>query len=220
MAAQLSGHIPDSDREILTGDVDYFLENITHVSDALSTQLSAIADYLCKIADPLNPPAVEDLSSQASSLQNLATIDLPQELQLANIALTNTLTTHLSTHLTLLTHAIHVLELTQHGSLSRHTRSSAELLHTRSSLLSLQAKLHTFTHPPPAEFMAALKEFRRQQGSGEKKLKDRESLARRELELYGKAGEKGMRDLARRKGVLLGEIERCEAEVGKLERGG
>lgn len=66
-------------------------------------------------------------------------------------------------------------------------------------LLGLQAKIHTLLHPPPAEFVDALKEFRKGLGGGKRALWDREALARRELELYGKAGEKGMRDLARRK---------------------
>lgn len=83
-------------------------------------------------------------------------------------------------------------------------------------MLNLQSKIHTFSNPPPPEFVAALKEFKRQQGSGEKALRDRESLAKRELELYERAGERGMRDLARRKVGLEKEIERMEREIEKL----
>jgi hypothetical protein len=220
VTAQLKGHVPDSDREILSGDVDFFLENISTISDALSTQLSVITDYLCKIADPKDPPTTPDLTSRARTLHNTATQDLPNQLSTARIDLANTTSTLLHTHLTLLKTSIRILERTQHGALARHTKSSAELLHLRATVLGLQAKMHTISHPPPPEFVAALKEFKKQQGSGEKGLKDREALARRELELYGKAGEKGMRDLARRKGVLEREIARMKGEIEKLERGG
>jgi len=86
-------------------------------------------------------------------------------------------------------------------------------------MLGLQAKIHTFAHPPPAEFVSALKAFKKQQGSGEKALRDREELARRALELYGRAGERGMRDLAGRKEWLVREIAQMESEIGKLEDG-
>lgn len=75
------------------------------------------------------------------------------------------------------------------------------------------------THAPPPEFVAALKEFKKSQGSGEKALRDREGMARRELELYKRAGEKGMRDLAKRKEWLVSEIGGVEAEASKLENG-
>lgn len=93
------------------------------------------------------------------------------------------------------------------------------MLHTRATVLGLQAKIHTFSHPPPAEFVAALKEFKKQQGSGEKALKNREALAKKELEAYERAGEKGMKDLARRKEYLANEIARIELEIEKLGRG-
>lgn len=86
-------------------------------------------------------------------------------------------------------------------------------------MLGLQAKLHTLNHAPPREFVAALKAFKKEQGSGERALRDREALARRELEIYGRAGEKGIKELARRKEVLAREIERVEGEVAKLEGG-
>jgi len=86
-------------------------------------------------------------------------------------------------------------------------------------MLGLQAKIHTFSHAPPVEFVSALKAFKKQQGSGEKALRDREELARRALELYGRAGERGMRDLAGRKVYLLKEVEQMESEIGKLEEG-
>lgn len=220
MTAQLNGHVPDSEREILSGDVDFFLENISIISDALSVQLSVVAEYLCKIAEPKSPPAISSLPSKAASLLDSATHSLPEDIASARIDLTNTLSTLLSTHLILLTTSIRILEQTQHGALARHIKASAELLHARATILGLQAKIHGVAHPPPAEFVAALKEFRKQQGSGEKALRDREALARRELELYGKAGEKGMRDLAGRKRYLGSEIAQMEEEIGKLEGGG
>jgi hypothetical protein len=175
-----------------------------------------IVDYLCKIADPKSPPAISSLSAAASSLHHNATQALPHDLTTARIHLTNTTTTLLTTHLTLLTTSIRILEQIQHGALSRHTKSSAELLQMRATVLGLQAKMHTLTHPPPAEFVAALKEFRKAQGSGEKALRDREALARQELELYERAGEKGMRDLAKRKVWLESEIGGVEGEIEKL----
>lgn len=132
--------------------------------------------------------------------------------------LANTTRDLLLTHLDLLHSAILILERTQHGALSRAASTHAEHLAARASLLGLQARLHTHAHPPPAEFVAALKRFRAEQGASEGKLKDREGLARRALELYARAGEKGMKELAGRKGVLVKEIERVEAEVRGLER--
>ncbi|KAF2829634.1 hypothetical protein CC86DRAFT_435483 [Ophiobolus disseminans] len=215
--AQLKGDVPDSDREILSGDVNYFIDNIGTISDALSTQLIVVVEYLCKIADPKVPPAISDLAHKATRVLDAATLKLPGDLASALTSLTTALTTLLSTHLSLLTSSIRILEQTQHGALARHTKSSAELLHTRATVLGLQAKIHTFAHPPPAEFVAALKVFKKAQGSGEKVLRDREELARRELELYARAGEKGMRDLARRKEYLVAETRGIEAEIVKLE---
>jgi hypothetical protein len=219
VTAQLNGHVPDSDREILSSDIDFFLDNISTISDALSTQLSVIVEYLCKVADPKSPPAISNLSAKATSLHQTATQDLPSELSSARIFLINTTSTLLTTHLSVLSTSIRILEQTQHGALARHTKSSAELLHMRATVLGLQAKMHTFAHPPPPEFVAALKEFKKAQGTGEKALKDREALAKRELELYDKAGEKGMRDLARRKEWLESELSGVENEVQKLETG-
>lgn len=88
----------------------------------------------------------------------------------------------------------------------------------RATVLNLQSKIHTLSNPPPPEFVVALKEFKKQQGSGERALKDREALAKRELQLYERAGEKGMKDLAKRKSVLVAEIERIESEIAKLAK--
>jgi len=217
--AQLNGHIPDTDREILSGDIDTFLANISTISDALSTQFVVLVTHLAKIADPKSPPAISDLSAKAASLLGEATQVLPHDLATARINLTNTTSTLLSTHLSLLSASIRILEQTQHGALARHTKSSAELVHTRATILGLQSKIHMLTHAPPPEFVAALKEFKKSQGSGEKALRDREGMARRELELYERAGEKGMRDLAKRKEWLVSEISGIEAEVTKLENG-
>jgi hypothetical protein len=219
VTAQLNGYVPDHDREILSGDSDIFIDNITTISDAISAQLSVIVSYLCKIADSKSPPAISSLSTLATSLQRVATRDLPSDLSTARIQLTNTTSDLLTIHLSVLSTSIRILEQTQHGALARHTRASAELLHTRATVLGLQAKIHTIAHPPPAEFVTALKQFKKAQGSGDKALRDREALARQELELYEKAGEKGMRDLARRKEWLESEIRAVEGEIKVLERG-
>jgi hypothetical protein len=175
---------------------------------------------LCKIADPSDVPSISGLNTRASKLQDQATQGLPQELQDAHLHLINSASTLLTTHRALLQTSIQILEQTQHGALARHTKSSADLLHTKATLLGLQAKIHTFSHPPPAEFVAALKEFKKSQGNGERALRDREGLARSELRMYEKAGEKGMRDLAGRKEYLAKELVRTEQEIEKLEREG
>lgn len=68
--------------------------------------------------------------------------------------------------------------------------------------------------------MHALKEFRKSQGAGERALRDRAALARQSLKLYEQAGDKGVRELARRKAYLEGETGRIETEIERLERGG
>ncbi|KAH7399090.1 hypothetical protein DE146DRAFT_656511 [Phaeosphaeria sp. MPI-PUGE-AT-0046c] len=218
VTARLNGYIPEADQEILSPDVDFFVDNVSTISDALSAQLCIVVDYLCKITDAESPPAISSLSTLATSLYENATRILPLELSDARIQLANTTSALLIAHLSFLTTSIRILEQTQHGALARHTKSSAELLNTRATVLGLQAKVYTFAHPPPPEFVAALKEFKKAQGSGEKALRDREALAKRELELYEKAGEKGMRDLAKRKQWLMGEMEDVEREIRRLKQ--
>lgn len=67
--------------------------------------------------------------------------------------------------------------------------------------------------------MTALKNFKAAQRQERNALKDREALAKQTLELYEKAGEKGMRDVARRAKALQAEIRRTREEIERLERG-
>lgn len=217
--AQLTGQVSPSDREILAADTHFFLSNIDIISSALSDQLAANANLLYKIADPTTIPQVDELRLKAEAIRSAATLDLPKELADEKVHLANLAHSFLTLHLELLQTSILILERTQHGALARATSAHAEHIAARASLLGLQARIHTYTHPPPAEFVKALKKFKAEQGNSEAKLRDREGLARRTLELYARAGERGMKDLAGRKEVLLSEISRMEKEIEGLERG-
>lgn len=215
----LSGLIPEpSDREILSGDVGVFLDNIDIIASAISSQLETIASHLCVIAGPLCPKPSASLSTTAENLLKTATLDLPRDLTEARTNLTNSLTSVLTLHKQILEASIRILEQTSHGSLARHTKARAELLHSRAKLIGLQARCYSFGHPPPAEFIGALKEFRKSQGSGERALRDREALARQSLRLYEQAGDKGIRELAKRKAYLDAEMDRMGKEIASLER--
>jgi len=58
VAAQLNTRLSPEDRELLEDDVEYFLDHIAPIGKALSTQLSANALHLAKIAHPhgITPP--------------------------------------------------------------------------------------------------------------------------------------------------------------------
>jgi len=64
-----------------------------------------------------------------------------------------------------------------------------------------------------------LKNFKASQGASEAALRDREGLAKKSLELYEKAGEKAMKDIAKRATFLREEKDRMQEEIAKLERG-
>ncbi|KAF2272848.1 uncharacterized protein EI97DRAFT_405510, partial [Westerdykella ornata] len=220
MSARLSGHISSpADLELLSGDETFFLGNIDTIALAISEQLDKMAEQLCRIADPLSPPHISSLPTKASSLHQAATHDLPDSLATARFDLANTAHDVLTLHRQVLETSIRILEQTMHGSLSRGVKARAEVVRAQSALLGLQARIHTLTHPPPPEFVAALKNYRAVQRQERNALKDREALARQTLELYDKAGEKGMRDAARRAKVLQAEIQRTKAEIERLERG-
>ncbi|KAL1606706.1 hypothetical protein SLS60_004113 [Paraconiothyrium brasiliense] len=219
VTAQLSGQIVASDRDILAVDTQLFLSNIDIISSALSNQFITTAGLLCKIADPKSPPEIDELRSNAEGLRDAATLVLPKDLADEKVHLADLARNVLSLQLDLLQTSILILERTQHGALARSTSTHAEHIAARAALLGLQAKIHTHMHPPPGEFLKALNNFKAELGSSEAKLRDREGLARRTLELYGGAGERGMRDLAGRKEVLLKEIRRMEREIAGLEGG-
>ncbi|KAF2470626.1 uncharacterized protein BDR25DRAFT_286727 [Lindgomyces ingoldianus] len=229
VTAQLSNQIPASDREVLSGDISFFLTNISVIATAVSQQLATVVSHLCKIADPLRPPSPSGLPAKAQGIVQSATQELPAELGSSRVELANIAFQVLDMHRQILETSIQILEQTMHGSLARSAKARAELLHSRASMLGLQARhvtlslikvIHTLTHPAPPEFLTALRNFKNHQKVSEKELQDREGLAKKALELYEKAGEKGMRDAARRAEYLRAEIERTKAEIEKLERGG
>ncbi|PSN61117.1 hypothetical protein BS50DRAFT_593045 [Corynespora cassiicola Philippines] len=218
-AAQLGGHIQANDREVLIADMSTFHDCISVICEAISNQLTTIVSHLCVISDPLNPPQIMSLNARAAGLKDAATESLPVQISTASVELANTAYQVLSFHRQILQSSIQLLEQTMHGSLARSTRAKAELLHSRATILGLQAKIHTFSHPPPPDFVRALKNFRVSQGISEAALRDRESLARQALKLYEKAGEKGMKDISKRAKHLTDEIRRLENEVARLEGG-
>jgi hypothetical protein len=140
VTAQLSGHIPDSDREVLSGDVDFFLEHIDTIASSMATQLNTILSHLCRIADPQKPLEIDRLPVKADTLRNSATQDLPSELAAGRVDLANTAYQLLTTHRIILETSIRILEQTMHGSLARATKTKAEYLHARATVLGLQAR--------------------------------------------------------------------------------
>ncbi|ORY18741.1 hypothetical protein BCR34DRAFT_621267 [Clohesyomyces aquaticus] len=219
ITAQLRNQISASDRSILSGDASFFLSNISSFSDAISSQLELITSHLCTIASPLRPIEPESLPAKARELTQTANHDLPAELGAARVDLANTAFRVLDLHRRVLEVSIQILEQTMHGALARSAKARAELLGSKAAVLGLQARIHTLTHPPPPEFLTALRNFKTQQKVTEKELKDREGLARKALELYDKAGDKAMRDAARRAEYLRTEIEKTKEDIARLERG-
>ncbi|KAF2730488.1 hypothetical protein EJ04DRAFT_45307 [Polyplosphaeria fusca] len=218
VTAQLSGHISEADRKVLSGDTGSFLDNVDIIASAISTQLMTVASLLCRVADPIKTPGIDGLQDKASDLKQKATVGLPEDLATARVDLANTMYVVLDVHRRVLETGIKILEQTMHGSLARATKANSEHLEAKATALGLQARIHTQTHPPPTEFLNALKHYKASQGSTEAALRDREALANKTLELYEKAGEKAMRDIANRAQYLRSEISRTQTEIGKLDR--
>lgn len=140
ITAKISGQVPNSDREILSGDVAFFLQHAPTISSAISQQLTTVTELLCKIADPNRALAIDDLRASAEKLKNAATSDLPSELADGKVRLANTAYEVLSLHREVLETSIRILEQTQHGSLARASKAKAEHLHARATVLGLQAR--------------------------------------------------------------------------------
>lgn len=146
VTAQLSGHIPTPDREILAGDIDFFLDNISTISEAISAQLTTVVDLLCRVANPMGAPEASSLATRAEKLMQDAEEELPKELGEAKLELANTAYGVLSIHRLVLETSIKILEQTMHGSLARAAKAKAELLHSRATLLELQARCVASSH--------------------------------------------------------------------------
>ncbi|KAF2202068.1 hypothetical protein GQ43DRAFT_414419 [Delitschia confertaspora ATCC 74209] len=219
VTAQLSGAIPDQDRAILKGDVDFFLQHIEHICDALSDHLTVIASHICTIANPLLPPSIPSLSSTAASLLKNATQTSPASYSAEHIELSNLAYQVLNLHRQVAETVIYILESTMCGSIARANKARAELLGNRAKSIELQSRIHTLTHPPPRDFLVALKGFKGDLEKRERELRDREHLTRGSLAMYDRAGRKVLLDIARRKEFLVREIEGVWGEVRRLEGG-
>ncbi|KAF2741763.1 hypothetical protein M011DRAFT_472826 [Sporormia fimetaria CBS 119925] len=219
--AQLSGHLSASDRNILAGDNEVFLDNIDVIAQAVSEQLERVVTLLCTIADPsaTNPPPPSSLPTLATTHISTSTSTLPTALSAARIQLANTLSALLHLHTQVLETGIRILEQTIHGALSRNARAKAEVLGVMGREIGVRASIHNLTHPTPPALLTALQGYKSALRGMENGLKDRIELAEQELGLYEKAGEKGMKDLARRAKHLRAEIRRVEDEIRGLEEG-
>jgi hypothetical protein len=114
----------------------------------MSSQLSTILSHLCKIADPHKPPGTDRLSEKAETLRNAATQELPSELAAGRVELANTAYQVLTTHRLVLETSIRILEQTMHGSIARATKTKAEYLHAKATVLGLQARCVIRRLPP------------------------------------------------------------------------
>ena len=114
----------------------------------MSSQLDTILSHLCKIADPHRPPETDRLPAKAEALRNVATQDLPSGLAAGRVELANTAYQVLTTHRLVLETSIRILEQTMHGSFARATKTKAEYLHAKATVLGLQARYVIRPLPP------------------------------------------------------------------------
>jgi hypothetical protein len=213
--------------DLMTPEVESFQENLPTLMPILSRHIQHERDSLLSLAStsasPSNPtkptsrsPLSNALTTRVTALQTLHTNIIPT----ATFTLSNTLSTLLSTHTTHLSTLIRHLELHTHGTLSRHTTARATYLSTVAAgleaklrILALQAQQAIYT--PAVQraltaYSAHLRDFR-------SRLRDREEMLRRELDLYEDIGGEGLKECARRYGVVGREIEVVKGEIARLE---
>ncbi|KAF2803513.1 uncharacterized protein BDZ99DRAFT_453183 [Mytilinidion resinicola] len=221
ICAQLNGQIPPEDRDILQDDTEYFLENIAPVSAAVSANLTATAEHLTRIANPLSSDPLDPTILPSATLSLLdANIALTDDLTTTRHSLATLAATLLTTHTTLLTSLIRILEQTVHGAVSRGTRAHAEQLAVKADVLNAQASIHALTHPLPAPLAESLQEYSAAMEKEHMRLKTRERAALKMLKAYEDAGAKGMAEIAERFAEVGREVERVRGEIERLEQGG
>lgn len=219
--------LSDEAHNLMGHEVEVFQENLHIVAPRLSQHIQRERDSLLPLAASSNSTSkptnltsgsslAPTLATRLTTLQGLHTCTIPA----ANATLSNTISSLLATHTAHLATQIRHLELHTHGTLSRHTHARATYLSTvaagieaKVQILALQAQQAMYT--PAVQraltaYAAHLRDFR-------ESLSEREEVLGRELELYHDVGGVGLKECARRYGVVGKEIEVVKAEIARLE---
>jgi hypothetical protein len=223
--------LSDEAHDLMMPEVEAFQENLHILAPILSQHIKHERDSLLPLTAtstlPSKPFKAASSSSSSSLSANLATrLTVLRNLQTSTIptattSLSNTLSTLLSVHTTHLSAQIRHLELHTHGTQSRHTSARATYLSTvaagleaKVQILALQARQGIYTPAVQGAlttYSAHLRDFR-------SRLREREGMLTRELDLYQDVGGEGLQECARRYGVVGKEIEVVKGEVARLER--
>ncbi|KAL1648859.1 putative alpha-1,6-mannosyltransferase mnn11 [Diplodia intermedia] len=226
VAAQLNGHIPSSDREILQEDVEYFTEHIVPISRALSAHLKSTAVQLCRIASPEtdpNPGTIRSLPSIAQDQQDDVAASTAA-LASHRVALADLAAATLDAQTRLVEVVVRVLEQTVHGSAARAARAKAEHLAAVAKGLELKLSVVTLTSRGEGELERAVEGYGRWLRGEREELDHRKAIAEDRLRDFEEAGGGGgggkggmLREIARRYAEVEEEIARVRGEVGRLE---
>jgi len=204
--------------DLMAPEVESFHENLAILAPILSQHVQHERDSLLPLASTSTSPSLLSaaLTARVTTLQTLHTTTIPT----ATFTLSNTLSALLSTHTTHLSTLIRHLELHTHGTLSRHTSARAAYLSTVAAgldaklrILALQARQAIYT--PAVQraltaYSAHLRDYR-------SRLRDREEMLRQELALYDDVGGEGLKECARRYGVVEREVEVVKGEIARLK---
>lgn len=215
--------------DLMVPEVEEFQDNLEAIAPLLSKHIQEQRDSLLPLAVTSSSPAkptrstsspslASNISPRLISLHTLQTQTLPTN----NTALSNTLSTLLRAHTTHLAALIRHLELHTHGAQSRHTHARATYLSTvaagleaKVQILALQARHAVYTPTVQralVSYSSHLRDYR-------EKLREREEMVKRELDLYEDVGGDGLKECVRRYGTVAKEIEVVKGEIARLEDG-
>jgi diphthamide biosynthesis protein 3 len=213
--------------DFMVPEVEEFQDNLDTIAPLLSKHIQEQRDSLLPLTvtsssptkpvkSTSSPSLASTLSTRLTSLHALQTQTLPT----TNTALSNTLSTLLHAHTAHLAALIRHLELHTHGTQSRHTHARAAYLSTvaagleaKVQTLALQARHAVYTPTVQhalVSYSSHLRDFR-------ERLREREEMVKRELDLYEDVGGDGLKECARRYGTVVKEIEVVKGEIARLE---
>ncbi|KAI9038917.1 uncharacterized protein KD926_010131 [Aspergillus affinis] len=201
-------------------------------SSGQSTELPTRSRARGRLAVARLPPLSSRLDERARSLRQLQLSEIPA----ARARMAATATEVVAARAAVMERTVVLLERAKHGALARATKAKAEHLATvaqgvegKLSVMKLDISATIYT----PETVAALGRYRQHLQDTREGLEERQALAREELRAYedvdseapaartrSKAhlGSGPMREIARRYGTLLDEIEEVRSEIQRLRR--